>query len=1010
MNILLFLLLLVRQPVALAAENPHGQLDLDCKVCHSTAGWKMSPDATFDHGRDTGWPLEGAHAWSDCILCHDAQVYSGTPTDCASCHIDVHEGSLDPDCSACHTPDEWFNEDEQRARHDRGSFPLSGAHRELDCAACHTGSGFSQFSGSASECAVCHEADFQNASDPDHHIAGFNTDCESCHTTDRWNEGRFDGHTFFPLNGAHSDAGCVACHSDNSFDDTPTSCAVCHNQDLLSADNPDHEPAALTAECSQCHSDQGWRPADWGHAQETGYTIAGAHQSLDCLSCHQNNSYQSTQSDCMFCHNAEFAQAPQHESFGYPQDCVMCHDQDAWGNTIFDHDQLGFALNGSHESTSCTACHTSSWENTASDCWSCHNQDFTSATEPAHSEPSFSRDCMACHTESGWTPSSFDHNTTDYPLAGAHTEVSCSACHVGAVYEGTASDCWSCHQSDYSAVTDPDHEAGNYNQDCTSCHTIAAWQPAEFDHSESDFPLTGAHITVSCAECHTDGQYMNTPFDCWSCHQTDYEGSNDPNHQDEQFPQDCMVCHTDKAWEPAFDHATTDFQLVGGHQDISCADCHIGGQYLETPSDCWSCHQSDYAETTDPDHEAAQFAQDCASCHSVDAWEPATFDHDATDFQLTGAHVTVSCADCHIGGQFDGTPSDCWSCHQTQYEETTDPNHQAQQFSQDCAACHTTEAWEPATFDHDATDFPLTGAHVTVSCANCHIGGQYEGTPSDCWSCHQTQYEETTDPNHQAQQFSQDCAACHTTEAWEPATFDHDATDFPLTGAHVTVSCANCHIGGQYEGTPSDCWSCHQTDYEGADDPDHVAQQFDHDCTVCHNTSDWDDADFNHNNTDFPLTGAHTSVSCLECHIDGQYSGTPSDCFFCHESEYQNADDPDHQASGFPTSCADCHNTSDWDDAEFNHDQLYFPIYSGEHRNEWDECSDCHIGGDVSDFSCTTTCHTNQNSLADEHDDVNNYVYDDHSCFECHPDGNESPAGDIWQRKGHDLRWKSLDK
>jgi len=37
---------------------------------------------------------------------------------------------------------------------------------------------------------------------------------------------------------------------------------------------------------------------------------------------------------------------------------------------------------------------------------------------------------------------------------------------------------------------------------------------------------------------------------------------------------------------------------------------------------------------------------------------------------------------------------------------------------------------------------------------------------------------------------------CHTMVAgWRGATFDHSKTPFPLTGAHVTVTYAQCHLG-----------------------------------------------------------------------------------------------------------------------------------------------------------------------------------------------------------------------
>ncbi len=170
--------------------------------------------------------------------------------------------------------------------------------------------------------------------------------------------------------------------------------------------------------------------------------------------------------------------------------------------------------------------------------------------------------------------------------------------------------------------------------------------------------------------------------------------------------------------------------------------------------------------------------------------------------------------------------------------------------------------WSPATFDHNNTAFQLTGAHTTAQCALCHVNGQFHGTPTDCWSCHQGNFNQTTNPNHVTAQFSHACNDCHSTTAWQPASFDHGATAFPLTGAHTTVNCTQCHINNVYTGTPTACYACHQDDFEGVTDPNHVTNQFDHDCTVCHSTVDWSPATFNHASTAFPLTGAHTAVQC----------------------------------------------------------------------------------------------------------------------------------------------------
>jgi hypothetical protein len=591
-----------------------------------------------------------------------------------------------------------------------------------------------------------------------------------------------------------------------------------------------------------------------------------------------------------------------------------------------------------------------------------------------------------CHNLVRWDDATFDHvQASGFELNGAHALIDCNACHAGDQYD-LPRDCFGCHQQDYQGVADPNHAAGNFPTDCTMCHSETAWSPANFDHNITQFPLTGAHQTVPCTQCHINNQYTGTPIDCWSCHENDYRGADDPDHEANNFSQDCTECHSTAAWEPAtFDHNQTNFPLTGAHTTLNCLECHASG-YSGTPTDCWSCHENDYRDTDDPDHELNNFSHDCTECHNTNGWDTDVFNHSQTDFPLTGAHTTINCIACHADG-YSNMPTDCWSCHEDDYQGTTDPDHQQNNFDQDCTQCHGTAAWQPASFDHAQTNFPLTGAHTTLNCIQCHADG-YSGTPTDCWSCHQEDYQGTTDPNHQQNNFDQDCTQCHSTEAWDPSTFDHNQTNFPLSGAHLTLNCLECHADG-YSGTPADCWSCHRDDYNGVADPDHAAGNFDHDCLICHNTSQWPTDIFDHSVTDFPLTGAHTTLVCDACHSGG-YNNTPVECLACHESDYNNATNPDHQAAGFPTTCENCHNTSNWDQTTWDHDGQYFPIYSGRHQNEWNLCADCHVNpNDYSVFECILCHEHNRADTDDRHQNVPGYVYESSACYNCHPTGEQ---------------------
>jgi hypothetical protein len=370
--------------------------------------------------------------------------------------------------------------------------------------------------------------------------------------------------------------------------------------------------------------------------------------------------------------------------------------------------------------------------------------------------------------------------------------------------------------------------------------------------------------------------------------------------------------------------------------------------------------------------------------------------HQRSRFPLTGAHSMAECESCHpstsLGSpQFVGISTDCAACHMQSYESAKEPDHARLDFPKECANCHTTVSWDEVTFRHNLTAFPLTGAHVETACSACHGAQDFRSASTDCGTCHASDFTQAKNPDHVAGGFFTDCLLCHTTARWVDARFNHDETAFRLTGAHGDALCSSCHVNGRLAGTPKDCVGCHQQDFDGATSPDHRAARWDTDCQSCHETDRWEGASFDHSQTGFPLNGAHATASCNSCHANGQYDGTPTECIACHQEDYDGTTDPNHRAAGFPTTCTTCHNTTRWEGATFNHDSNYFPIYSGEHRDKWDSCSDCHTNpNSYTVFSCII-CHehSNQQEVTRDHDEVNGFHYDGQSCYTCHPDGRE---------------------
>ena len=735
--------------------------------------------------------------------------------------------------------------------------------------------------------------------------------------------------------------------------------------------------------CQDCHTNQSWSPlkanVDFNH-DETGYPLLNQHQFVDCTSCHTSLKFNEVGVNCVDCHSDI------HKGTN-GLDCDRCHNTEHWVNdSKWDsvHAERGFPLLGEHSVLNCVECHTNAPESyigLSQDCASCHLPDYQSTSSPSHSELGFSTNCRECHSSAAWQPGEFDHDSTGFPLSGTHQGISCNACHKNNFVNVTA-DCAACHIGSYNASTNPNHIQSGFPTNCQLCHNTDDWDSGTFDHDTTGFSLVGAHAQASCNACHSSG-FSGTPSTCVSCHQSDYNATTNPNHAQAGFSTDCKICHTATDWESGtFDHDTTGFSLVGAHDQASCNACHSSG-FSGTPSTCVACHQSDYDATTNPNHAQAGFSTDCQTCHTSTEWESGTFDHDTTGFSLVGAHAQTSCNLCHSSG-FSGTPTDCASCHQSDYDATTNPNHSQAGFPTDCQTCHTTTDWESASFDHDTTGFSLVGAHAQANCSSCHSSG-FSGTPTDCASCHQSDYDATTNPNHAQAGFSTSCQTCHNTTDWESATFDHDTTGYSLVGAHAQADCSACHSSG-YSGTSTTCVSCHQADYNASTNPNHSQAGFPTDCQICHNTNDWESGSFDHDSTGFSLDGAHQSLNCSSCHASS-FSGTPSDCYSCHQSDYTNTSNPNHSASGFSTNCLDCHTTSNWN-SSFSHNS--FPIYSGTHQGEWSSCSECHQNSsNYSEFTCLL-CHEHRRSkMDDEHDDVGGYSYQSSACYSCHPDGRD---------------------
>ncbi len=979
-----------------------GQLGTKCETCHTIDAPKYAP-VKFSHTSSV-FKLTGKHSGVECAKCHKQETgafparqgtairLKGVSTACASCHQDKHLGQLTQKCETCHSTD-TFRLTSYTHKNMKDFFV--GEHAKRACESCHkietaifpAGAGRTiRYKGIGTACTSCHS---------DAHHGAMTRTCDTCHTPKDWVtiSRAFHKDGVFPLEGRHLTVPCASCHQNNQIQGTPTLCESCHWE--RRQDDPYR--TRLGIQCGTCHRPTSWTAVNWDHATMTGVALTPVHKALGCDSCHKQKTFTPNSVFCATCHQADYDRttSPAHKAAGFPTTCETCHltTQTSWMQASFNHNAF-FPLVGVHATQQCAACHKNNiYQGTPTTCVGCHQAQYNATTNPNHRTAGFPTTCETCHnaTSPSWNTTgngAFNHNAF-FPLIGTHATAACASCHVNNVFPGTPKDCFSCHRAQYQQTRSPNHAAAGFPTTCDSCHNAASpsWT-ASFNHN-AFFPLVGTHATAACATCHVNNVYKGTASTCYGCHQAQYNQTKNPNHAAAGFPTACEQCHNAASpdWGGAFNHASI-FPLVGMHSTVPCATCHVNNVFKGTPRNCIGCHQAQYNATTNPNHRASGFPTTCEQCHNAARadWGGATFNHSAF-FPLVGTHATQACAACHKNNVYQGTPRDCYSCHQAQYNATTNPNHRASGFPTACEQCHNAARadWGGATFNHNAF-FPLVGTHAAQPCAACHKNNVYQGTPRDCFSCHQAQYNATTNPNHRANGFPTTCEQCHNAAGpdWGSATFNHSAF-YPLVGVHATVACATCHVNNVYQGTPKDCFTCHQAQYNATTNPNHRAAAFPTTCDTCHNpaAANWN-ASFDHNKF-FPLLGRHMTATCTQCHVNNVYPGTPTTCYPCHVAQYNATTNPNHIAAGFPTTCEACHKASDssFNQGTFNH--TWFPITSGRHSGI--ACNVCHTNAaNYMAFSCMNGCHAKATTDSN-HRGVNGYRYDAAACYSCHPNG-----------------------
>jgi len=576
--------------------------------------------------------LEGM---SKCTSCHDLGEKVSNKK-CLDCHDEIqslinqkqgyHANSKvrKQDCFACHSEHhgrkfDMVRFDKDNFDHKLTGYELEGKHESVDCRECHVSENIADadikkrkntFLGLEEKCLSCHD---------DYHQKTLDNDCLSCHDMEAFEPAsKFDhDKTDYKLEGKHVEVDCKECHkittkngeefqqfSDVSFSD----CVSCH-------DDPHNNQ--IQGKCNQCHTETSFSSftgkGNFNHSP-TGFNLKGKHKKIDCFSCHtetsnpklvfQNKVKTKNENNCVACHKDE------HEG-KYGTECVKCHRESSFLSlkkmAFFDHTVTDYPLEGKHLNIDCKQCHKKRFSTPIdfSACNKCHDDYHRGEFK----ENGLSPDCVECHSlENGFDYSLYtteQHQTSSFPLEGAHYATPCFECHISEddkrwAFTNLGSKCIDCHTDTHEGYI---NEKYYPDKKCESCHINDSWSTVKFDHTLTDWPLNGRHLDVDCRECHFEMSdktivkqtFKNLETKCNSCHE---------NIHGETFAfngvTDCERCHITDSWFPKkFNHNNTAFPLEGRHAEIECKECHISSViegkteivYKLNKFECIDCHQ-----------------------------------------------------------------------------------------------------------------------------------------------------------------------------------------------------------------------------------------------------------------------------------------------------------------------------------------------------------------------------------------------------------------------------------
>ena len=149
---------------------------------------------------------------------------------------------------------------------------------------------------------------------------------------------------------------------------------------------------------------------------------------------------------------------------------------------------------------------------------------------------------------------------------------------------------------------------------------------------------------------------------------------------------------------------------------------------------------------------------------------------------------------------------------------------------------------------------------------------------------------------------------------------------------------------------------------------------------------------FDHFKTGFPLNGAHITVECASCHINGRLQGTPRACVACHDGTLA-AGMPANHIPISVSSCDTCHRST----TTFGQTlMVHVGITSG--------CTACHNGqafagvtpvskptNHIATTADCVTCHKSFVTFAGAAGKPANHIPTSQPCTTCHTGSTYGP-------------------